>query len=222
MLGAAMKASRSSAQFQSPGSDDKLGATVADHDHCRHCHQSDNSSGSGRAGVSALSGAAVSCSSLDLGDTGLEHMAAAATPLLRSGIPSVHFLDHLRSELNALQENLQGQIDALKMTVSEGRLTDQRAHHRDRELIMQAILKQRSDVSACMEACRSEAAGAASKAAKEAILSAMEVENLEREKIYSAHLLEDEANLKMMKVRVACIVAGGHLMLCVCACLIFY
>ncbi len=100
-----------------------------------------------------------------------------------------------------MQKNMQGQIDALELRLKEGRLNDQRAQHRDRELIMQAIFKQRSDVDARITTSSAEAVGAATKVAEDAIAIAMDRESLEREKTRSAQLLEAEAAIKMIQVR---------------------
>jgi hypothetical protein len=115
--------------------------------------------------------------------------------------PSAHSLEHVRSYLARVQGDLQQQIDALALRLNEGRLNDQRAQHRDRELIMQAIFKQRSDVDARLAASSAEAAGTATKAAEGAIVAAMERESSERGKIRSAQLLEEEATRKMIQVR---------------------
>ena len=115
--------------------------------------------------------------------------------------PSAHSLEHLRSELAMMQGNLQGQIDSLTMKLNEGRLNDQRSRHRDRELIMQAIFKQRSDVDERIVASRTEAVEASTKVAEEAIVAAMERDCSEREKIKSSQQLEETAILKTIQVR---------------------
>ena len=114
--------------------------------------------------------------------------------------PSAHSLEHLRSELARMQGRLQGQIDTLTLKVNEGRLNDQRSRHRDRELIMQAIFKQRSDVDERIVASRTEAVEASTKVVEEALVAAMERENSEREKAQSSQQLEEMAILKTIQV----------------------
>ena len=99
-----------------------------------------------------------------------------------------------------MQGRLQGQIDTLTLKVNEGRLNDQRSRHRDRELIMQAIFKQRSDVDERIVASRTEAVEASTKVVEEALVAAMERENSEREKAQSSQQLEEMAILKTIQV----------------------
>ena len=63
---------------------------------------------------------------------------------------SRHVSEHLRNEVARLKGHLQGQIDALNLKITEGRLEEQRARYRDRELIMQALQKQKKDNDAGM------------------------------------------------------------------------
>jgi len=59
-----------------------------------------------------------------------------------------HAVEHLRSELKRVTADLQEQVDAVASTMSESRLSEQRARYRDRELIMQALQKQRDQNAA--------------------------------------------------------------------------
>ena len=58
---------------------------------------------------------------------------------------SVHAMEHFQSEVKKITEYFQGQIEELGIKMNEGRLNDQRARYRDRELIMQALQKQKED-----------------------------------------------------------------------------
>ena len=113
---------------------------------------------------------------------------------------SPHLFDHLKSDLKRIQGNIQGQIDTLTLKMNEGRLNDQRARHRDRELIMQAIFKQRDDTNQRITECKTEAVEMATKVAEGAITAAFESENAKREKIQEEHMLQQEAIMKTAKV----------------------
>ena len=76
------------------------------------------------------------------------------------GGPSWHVSEHLRGEVARLKGHLQGQIDALNLKITESRLDEQRARYRDRELIMQALQKQKTDSVAAMAAVSKTAAKA--------------------------------------------------------------
>jgi hypothetical protein len=54
-------------------------------------------------------------------------------------------MEHFQSEVKRITEYFQGQIEELGIKMNEGRLNDQRARYRDRELIMQALQKQKED-----------------------------------------------------------------------------
>jgi hypothetical protein len=57
-------------------------------------------------------------------------------------------IDFVRSELKRITTYLQDQIEDLGLKMNENRLNEQRARYRDRELIMQAIQKQKQDNNA--------------------------------------------------------------------------
>ena len=54
-------------------------------------------------------------------------------------------IDHIHQEIKRISDTLQLQIDALATKMTESRLNEQRARYRDRELIMQALQKQKDD-----------------------------------------------------------------------------
>ena len=61
---------------------------------------------------------------------------------------SIHAIEHLRTEVKRRFEHIQGQIEVLSTKMTESRLAEQRGRYRDRELIMQALQKQKDDNTA--------------------------------------------------------------------------
>ena len=128
------------------------------------------------------------------------HFGSSARASSANRSLSPHLFEHLKSDLKRMQGSIQGQIDSLTLKMNEGRLSDQRARHRDRELIMKAIFKQRDSANLQITACGKEAVEAATKVAEDSIVAALESENAKREKIQEAHMLQQEAIMKTMKV----------------------